>query len=273
MSSTPTINCPQVASIPVLQVPSSIPIAATQMIQPVPVLASLESHAGAGFFCREFKARSNDNQLPPRVLVAGCGAGHEAVAIQQDLNGVVDAVDIEDFVSPELKLKSAVRFGVASVSQLPFQDSAFDAIFYHHVIEHVDDPVGSLAELYRVLAPGGWLFVGTPNRHRLVSSIGAHQQSTWDATFANKLADNLRDWKDRLTGRFRNELGAHAGFSRKELDRMLAVHFDERHWLTKEYLKFKYSSGRAGKLLPIATHPTVCWFTAPAIYTLCRRTP
>ncbi|MFN7627819.1 MAG: class I SAM-dependent methyltransferase [Pirellula sp.] len=272
MSSTPTNSCPLVAPVPVLQTPASVPMDAVTS-EPTPELVTLESHAGAGFFCREINARSGDRKLPPRILIAGCGAGHEAVAIQRELNGVVDAVDIEDFVSPDLKLNSPVRFGVASVCQLPFQDSAFDAIFYHHVIEHVDDPVGSLAELNRVLAPGGWLFVGTPNRHRLVSSIGAHQQSTWDATFANKLADNIRDWNDRLTGRFRNELGAHAGFSRKELDRMLAEHFNERYWLTKEYLKFKYASGRAAKLLPIATNSAVCWFTAPAIYALCRKSP
>ena len=270
MSSNTTINCPQTASVPVAHISANIPFEATQS-EAATGCGSLESHAGAAFFCREFSARSPVGRLPSRVLIAGCGAGHEAVAIQQELDGVVDAVDIEDFVSPELKLNSSVRFGVASVSQLPFQDSVFDAVFYHHVIEHVDDPVGSLVELYRVLTPGGVLFVGTPNRHRLISSIGAHQQSTWDATFANKLADNIRDWKDRLTGRFRNELGAHAGFSRRELDRMLAVHFDERHWLTKDYLKFKYSSGLAAMLLPIATNPAVCWFTAPAIYALCRK--
>lgn len=232
---------------------------------------SIASHAGAGFFCRELLNRHPHANQPLRILVAGCGAGHEAVAIQQELNATVDAVDIEDFVSPNLKSQTSVRFGVASVCKLNFANESFDAIFYHHVIEHVDDPAASLRELSRVLAPGGWLFVGTPNRHRLLSSIGAHKQSTWEATFSNKLADNIRDWKDRLTGRFRNELGAHAGFSRKELDTMLGLHFEERYWLTEEYLRFKYSSGRAASLVPIATHPTICWFSAPAIYALCRK--
>ena len=232
---------------------------------------SIASHAGAGFFCREIQNRNPNTNRTLRILVAGCGAGHEAVAIQQELDATVDAVDIEDFVSSTLKSQTSVRFGVASVCKLDFANESFDAIFYHHVIEHVDDPAASLRELSRVLAPGGWLFVGTPNRHRLLSSIGAHKQSTWEATFSNKLADNIRDWKDRLTGRFRNELGAHAGFSRQELDSMLSLHFEERYWLTEEYLKFKYSSGRAAAIIPIATHPTICWFSAPAIYALCRK--
>lgn len=232
---------------------------------------SISSHAGAGFFCHLLQKNGWENQTSKRVLIAGCGAGHEAAAIQSELKADVDAVDIEDFVSAQLKEASPVRFAVGSVCELPFAENTFDAIFYHHVIEHVDNPTASLRELHRVLKPEGWLFVGTPNRHRLLSSIGAHQQSEWEATFTNKLKDNIRDWKDRVTGRFRNELGAHAGFSRRELDIMLAAHFNQRDWLTEDYLRFKYSSGRVASLIPIATHPTISWFSAPAIYVMCRK--
>ena len=232
---------------------------------------SIHSHAGAAFFCHLLNQEGWKAQTSKKVLIAGCGSGHEAAAIQSELAADVDAVDIEDFVAPSLKQTSPVRFSVGSVCQLDFAEATFDAIFYHHVIEHVDNPTASLRELCRVLKPGGWLFVGTPNRHRLLSSIGAHQQSEWEATLVNKLKDNLRDWKDRLTGRFRNELGAHAGFSRRELDTMLGVHFPERRWLTEEYLKFKYSQGKVASLIPLATHPTVSWFSAPAIYALCRK--
>lgn len=122
-----------------------------------------------------------------------------------------------------------------------------------------------------MLKPNGWLFVGTPNRHRLLSSIGAHQQSEWEATLVNKVKDNIRDWKDRITGRFRNELGAHAGFTRRELDSMLSVHFARRDWLTEDYLRFKYSGGRVATFIPLATHPTISWFSAPAIYVMCQK--
>lgn len=235
------------------------------------IVASIRSHAGAGFFCEQLNWRMEAFPRPWNILIAGCGAGHEAVAIQQQLRAEVAAVDVEDFVGGELKEDSAVRFQVASVCELPFADGSFNAIFYHHVIEHVDRPAESLKELHRVLQPGGWLFIGTPNRHRLVSSIGAHQQSEWEATWSNKLGDNLRDWKDRLTGRFRNELGAHAGFSRLELDRLLEPHFAQRDWVTEDYLRFKYGEGRAKGLLPLVTHPAVNWFAAPAIYVFAQK--
>ncbi|MCE2791915.1 MAG: methyltransferase domain-containing protein [Planctomycetota bacterium] len=232
---------------------------------------SIESHAGARFFCEQIASRNGLVPKPWNILIAGCGAGHEAVAIAQQLQARVEAVDVEDFVGSELKGSSPVHFQVASVCELPFNAATFDAIFYHHVIEHVDRPAASLAELHRVLRPGGWLFVGTPNRQRLVSSIGAHQQSEWEATWMNKLGDNLRDWKDRMTGRFRNELGAHAGFSRGELDQMLSSHFPERDWVTDEYLRFKYGTSKVQKLLPLVTHPAVQWFAAPAIYVFARK--
>jgi SAM-dependent methyltransferase len=232
---------------------------------------NIESHAGAAFYCKQITSALPDREKPLKILVAGCGAGHEAVAIQACLAADVDAVDVEDFVPAGLRESSPVRFALASVCELPFADGQFDSIFYHHVIEHVDDPAKSLGELARVLRPGGLLFVGAPNRHRLASSIGAHQQSTWNATFSNKLRDNARDWRDRLTGRFRNELGAHAGFSRNELDRMLALHFADRRWLTEDYLRHKYASHRWSRLVPLVTHPSICWFAAPAIYVLCRK--
>lgn len=238
--------------------------------------ASIHSHAGARFFCQQLSSRGffADQSSEPfsrKVLVAGCGAGHEAIAIQVRLDADVDAVDVEDFVDPGYRTHARTHFQVASVCELPFEDGRFDAIFYHHVIEHVDRPVESLVELTRVLKPGGWLFVGTPNRHRLISSIGAHRQSEWDATFYNKTRDNLRDWSDRFTGKFRNELGAHAGFSRRELDGMLAKHFQLREWLTGSYLRFKYGNTAAANLLPIVTHPAFIWFAAPSIYVMCQR--
>jgi SAM-dependent methyltransferase len=243
----------------------------TVTIESLPAGLRIETHAGAEFFCRQLGARGFDTVSEPRILVAGCGAGHEAAAIQRRFAAEVDAIDLELRVDPQFLAVGELRFREASVCELPFDDAAFDAVFYHHVIEHVADPARSLAEIARVLRPGGWLFVGTPNRQRLVSSVGAHRQTDWESTLANKLRDNWRDWKARLSGRFRNECGAHAGFSRRELDGMLAVHFRQRTWLTRDYLRFKYAGHRLRGLVELATCPGCCWFAAPSIYVLCRK--
>tara|TARA_Y100000588_G_scaffold177714_1_gene191712 strand:- start:6018 stop:7136 length:1119 start_codon:yes stop_codon:yes gene_type:complete len=52
---------------------------------------------------------------------------------------------------------------VLAVNQLlPFKDATFDAIFSLDVLEHVDNPFDSAAEIKRVLKPGGILYVDIP---------------------------------------------------------------------------------------------------------------
>jgi len=46
---------------------------------------------------------------------------------------------------------------------LPFPDAHFDQVFSIEGIEHFDSPWTFLEELARVLKPGGWMFVSTPN--------------------------------------------------------------------------------------------------------------
>src|SRR5262249_36182701 len=50
----------------------------------------------------------------------------------------------------------------ARADQLPFKSGTYDCIVCTEVLEHVSDPRRVLAEFYRVLAPGGLVFVTTP---------------------------------------------------------------------------------------------------------------
>jgi SAM-dependent methyltransferase len=45
---------------------------------------------------------------------------------------------------------------------LPFADGTFDAVICNHVLEHVSDDRLALAELHRVLRPGGWALLQVP---------------------------------------------------------------------------------------------------------------
>lgn len=44
-----------------------------------------------------------------------------------------------------------------------FPDGYFDLAASYHVIEHVPSPAAELKELHRILRPGGWLVMETPN--------------------------------------------------------------------------------------------------------------
>lgn len=228
---------------------------------------AVSSHAGAEFFCEELRRRDPDAcSATASILIAGCGAGHEAALIQHLSGAEVQAVDVVDEVHDALRSRERLIFQTASVCDLPFPDNGFDSVFYHHVIEHVDDPMASLSELSRVLRPKGWIFVGTPNRNRLISSVGAHRQTQWEPTWKNKLGDNWNDWTARLRGRFRNEYGAHAGFTRKELGKMLQRDFGHQHWVTREYLQHKYLNHRFARAVSLFASPPLQEIGVPSIY-------
>jgi SAM-dependent methyltransferase len=112
-------------------------------------------------------------QLPltsgDRVLDIGCGPGWFWAAVANELPEKLD-LTLSDF-SPGMVQEAVERcqpLPFASVtgrqadaSALPFEDGTFDAVIAMHMLYHVPDPSRGIAEMYRVLKPGGFLAVTT----------------------------------------------------------------------------------------------------------------
>ncbi|MEJ2003467.1 MAG: methyltransferase domain-containing protein [Cyclobacteriaceae bacterium] len=60
-----------------------------------------------------------------------------------------------DLESPLAKIKMDIH-------DIPFPDNSFDAVMCNHVLEHVDDDIRAMNEMYRVLKPGGWAIMQVP---------------------------------------------------------------------------------------------------------------
>ncbi|MTI23671.1 class I SAM-dependent methyltransferase [Fulvivirga kasyanovii] len=60
-----------------------------------------------------------------------------------------------DLESPLAKVKMDVH-------EIPFEANTFDAAMCNHVMEHVDDDIKAMSEIYRVLKPGGWAIMQVP---------------------------------------------------------------------------------------------------------------
>ena len=75
-----------------------------------------------------------------------------------------------DISEPTLRLARAAfagnsfRCAVSDVRDLPFHDASFDAIYSMGTIEHFAETESAVAEMARVLKPGGRAIIGVPNR-------------------------------------------------------------------------------------------------------------
>ena len=82
--------------------------------------------------------------------------------------------------------------------QLPFAQGYFDLVLSHEVIEHVQDDRQALAEMVRVLRPGGRLVLFCPNRGYPFETHGIYWRGRYH--FGNIPLVNWlpRRWRDRL---------------------------------------------------------------------------
>ena len=196
--------------------------------------------------------------------MVGFGEGHEADFLQQNTEACIFGIDIRSRIPNNVQ--PAFSPILASAMALPFNEGIFDFVFYHHVIEHVPDPVQSIAEISRKLIGGGLLYIGTPNRNRIIGYLGAYKISFWRI-----LRNNFLDYKYRIIGKFHNDQGAHAGFTKNELMKMSLPFFPNQEWLTSDYLTYKYHQTIPAPILKFLIKPAIMNFAAPSVYLLCKK--
>lgn len=102
------------------------------------------------------------------VCVIGCGPVPQPIRILRDKGFSVSGVEpVPSFVEAAgeyLGDSSLVVRGAAE--SIPLPDESQDLVFFDNVLEHVESPLLSLSEIFRVLKPGGITYLTTTNRHR-----------------------------------------------------------------------------------------------------------
>jgi SAM-dependent methyltransferase len=102
----------------------------------------------------------------PEVLDAGAGQGTMSIRLER-LGFEVTSTDVSDTAVALLRERLAGDVEQASVTDLPFADASFDGAVLGEVLEHVEDDVGALAEIARVLRPGSSLALSVPANPKL----------------------------------------------------------------------------------------------------------
>ena len=132
-----------------------------------------------------------------RVLDAGCGEG----VIVDEYAAKIDITGLDANYSSE-------RVTQGSLTALPFPDASFDRALCLDVLEHLayEEQPRALAELHRVLRPGGELLVSVPNLAHLQSRVHFLLQGRLIRT-----ASELKHPGDRPIAEYL-QLAARAGF-------------------------------------------------------------
>lgn len=117
------------------------------------------------------------------VLDMGAGAGIVASMNFRGLAKSVVGIDLDPRVEENEFLDSAV---VGDVTKTPFEDASFDVIICDNVMEHIEFPVAFLAEVSRLLKPGGIFLGKTPNKFHYMP-LTASCTPLWFHRFFNRM--------------------------------------------------------------------------------------
>jgi len=115
--------------------------------------------AGNAPLWRYATVKAVDPQPGERILDIAAGTGTSSIALTKT-GATVVAVDFSaGMIAEGERRHPELEFIEADAEKLPFKDNEFDAVTISFGLRNINDPRAALAEMYRVLKPGGRLVV------------------------------------------------------------------------------------------------------------------
>ena len=146
-----------------------------------------------------------------KILDLAAGTGTSSAALAKSGADVTAADFSPGMIEVGRRKHPGITFVEADAMNLPFADNEFDAVTISFGLRNIEDPKKALAEMFRVLKPGGRLVVcefSKPPRAIFRAGYTAYMRfimpAVVDAASSNPeaytyLADSIRDWPDQVT--------------------------------------------------------------------------
>lgn len=111
------------------------------------------------------------NFLPnKKILDVGCGDGSDARIFIEEFKLDTSAIDI--YEHPNISQIKQLKFNLADINNIPYENNCFDYVFLHDTLHHIDEPkqrmqvhLKSFNELERVCKVNGTIIIVEGNRY------------------------------------------------------------------------------------------------------------
>jgi len=134
-----------------------------------------------------------------RVLDIGCATG-KLLAHLREKGWQTTGVEISGPQADYCRQKRNLDVRSLPLAENRFPPASFDAVLASHLIEHLNDPAGMVAEVSRILVPGGRFFVTTPN-------IAGFQARLFKTRWRSAIPDHLYLFSVKTLSRLLAEKG------------------------------------------------------------------
>lgn len=107
---------------------------------------------------------------PASILDVGCAFGY-FIEVASSRGWKAEGVEISGFASEAARRKTGASVRTGTLATAALEASSFDAVTMWDMLEHSLDPSAELAEAFRILKPGAYLFMTAPNAGSLMARI------------------------------------------------------------------------------------------------------
>lgn len=125
-------------------------------------------------------AKQAIKDVPPGSLILNLASGIKTIR--------EDVVNVDLFPYPNVQV-------VADIHNLPFEDNSADAVICESSLEHFKNPEKAVKEMYRVLKPGGLLYISAP----FIVGFHASPDDFYRWTLPG-LKEFLKDFQEKKSG-------------------------------------------------------------------------